>query len=236
MIPIFEQIFYYGIYAFLWGVLYFILGLFKENDYFSTPFQRIHWLSTFHYATVTPLIVISYFLDGAPFVYNLRASLLLQHLMMAIVGFYIIGIIHSVSSKQEDKTGILHHIAFGITIIILLTWGDFPRFWMWIMVAQFPGVLFHSMLALRKTPSVNPLFNLKLEKAHLWIYIFFRKIYQTLFAIYLFYIDLKLGVSTNFVLLGLVLPVIVISFILNMIWLKQAIVHLEKEKLKFKIS
>ena len=230
--PVLEQLLFTGLYTLLWGVLYFILGLFKHNEYFATPFQRIHWLSTFHYAMITPLIVISYFLEPPPFGYDLPPSPFLQHVMMMITGFYLVGIIHSVSSKQEDKTGIIHHIAFGATIIILLTWGNFPRFWMWVMVAQFPGILFHSMLALRKTPSVSPLFNLKLEKIHLWMYILFRKVYQTLFAVYLFYIDLKLGVSTNFVLLGLVLPVMATSFILNMIWLKQAIVHLKKEQLK----
>lgn len=234
--PILEQVLYYGLYTLLWGVLYLILGFLKDNDFFSTPFQRIHWLSAFHYATVTPLLVISYFLDPPPFAYDVQASLLLQHVMMMIVGYYIVGIIHSISSKQEDKTGVFHHIAFGITIVILLAWGDFPRFWMWVMVAQFPGVLFHAMLALRKTPTVNPLFNLKLEKLHLWMYIVFRKFYQTLFAFYLFYVDIRLGVSTTLVLLGLVLPVMVTSFILNVIWLKQAIRHIEKEKLKLGFS
>ncbi len=225
---IFDQLFFYVVYTFVWGALYLFLGLFKEHHLFRSSFQRINWTSAVQYLIATPLFTIALLQTAEPLGYDLRAPLLMQHAMAMTVGYFIVAITHSFVTGQKERTGLIHHFFFGLIHIVLLAWGGFPRFWMWIMVAQIPSILFHPMIAISKSDKVPKTVLLAIERLHLKIYIGFRLLFQNIAGMAIIVYDFSGQVSTPLVFWSMIIPVLLVSVPLNWGWYKQAKKHIRK--------
>ncbi len=228
-----EQVIYGLIYLLVWGVIYFGLYKLRDHHLFRTDFQRINWLSFVHYLVSTPLIVASFFIDPPALDYGMPPQAPLLHAMLILLTFYLIGAAHALFFvEKRDNLAVIHHLAFGFVLCILLAWGNFPRFWMLLYVAQTPGVLFHPLLAMRKSEKVSPHFLLKFERIHFWVYIFFRHFFQFPFIILSFYLDYVNAYSPYYVWLFLGIPTSILVTIFTVIWTKKALIHLREEERK----
>ena len=155
----------------------FVLYQLRASRFLSTSKQRLNVILVLFYLTI-PNIMAAFLLWQAMHG-DTRIIQAYVVLLSINIGFFLFGIAEEIRLHYEklDKPYLLHHIAFALSLFLFILSGDFPSYFIWILVVQNVGIFLFSKKVLLEIEGEAYQPQIKLiETLDFWFFFFVRVI------------------------------------------------------------